>query len=256
MKLNHMKPGKVESYIDGIIESGSGVFMGLIDPDKQSPEKCAELARLMCEGGADIIMIGGSIGVQGHSLDSTAKLIKEQINVPLHLFPGNVGNITRYADSLYFMSLLNSENKYWITGAQSLGAPVVKQCGIEPIPTAYLIFEPGQTVGMVGEAKLLPRGNPDLAIAYSLAAMYMGMRFVILESGSGAPEPVPLEIVSAISKLCDLKISVAGGVKTPQQARELLKAGANCIHVGTNLENSPDPLERAKAFANAIHEKK
>jgi phosphoglycerol geranylgeranyltransferase len=249
------KPGKVEKYISGIISSGRGVFMGLIDPEKQSPREALKLAKTMDEGGADIIMLGGSIGAQGHALDETAKVIKEKISKPLHLFPGNVSNITKYADSIYFMSLLNSKNPYWISGAQALGAPTVKKYKIEVIPTGYLVFEPGQTVGYVGEAKLLPRDKVDLGVAYALAAQYMGMRFAILESGSGAPSPVPASVVSAIREYCRLNIVIAGGVKTPDDASKLISAGANCIHVGTRIENSNDPLERCKKFAKAIHKK-
>lgn len=253
MNLNTIEFGTTEKYINSLISEGKGVFMGLIDPDKQSPARGAELAKIMADGGADVILLGGSIGAQGHVLSETAKLIKQNITVPLHIFPGNVGTLTNHADSVYFMSMMNSKNPYWITGAQSLGAGVIKQNRIETIPTAYLIFEPGETVGIVGEANLLPRDKADLAIAYALAAQYMGMRFVILESGSGAPEPIPVEIVQAIRKYTNLKIAIAGGVKTPEQARELIKAGANCIHIGTKLEEADNPLERAKEFAKAIH---
>jgi phosphoglycerol geranylgeranyltransferase len=255
-KRKKIRKGKVEKYIDSITSSGRGVFMALIDPEKHTPQKGAKLAKLMHEGGADVIMLGGSIGAQGQALDEMARLIKERVSVPLHIFPGNVSNITRYADSTYFMSLLNSKNPYWITGAQSLGAPMVLKYRIEAIPTAYLVFEPGQTVGYVGEAQLLPRDKPDVPVAYALAAQYMGMRFVILESGSGAPEPVPLDIVSAIRKTCDINIVIAGGVKTPQHASDLIKAGANCIHVGTKIEDHNNPLEQVKKFAKAIHAKR
>jgi len=251
-----VKKGKVEKYIDSIIMDGRGVFMGLIDPDKHSPEKGAELAKVMYEGGADVIMLGGSIGAQGKDLDEMAKMIKENVSVPLHLFPGNIGNITNYADSTYFMSLLNSKNPYWISGAQSLGAHMVKKYKIEAIPTAYLVFEPGQTVGYVGEAKLLPRSKPDLPVAYSLAAQYMGMRFVILESGSGAPSSVPVEIVRAVREMTDVNIVIAGGVKTPDDARALIRSGANCIHIGTKIEDDKKPLEQVRKFAAAIHSKK
>jgi phosphoglycerol geranylgeranyltransferase len=251
--MDSEKIGKTEKYINGIIKSGKGVFMGLIDPEKQGPLEGVKIAKLMHEGGADIIMLGGSIGVQGPVLDDTARMIKETVDIPLHIFPGNVSNITQYADSIYFMSLLNSKNPYWISGAQALGAPIISKFRMEAIPTAYLIFEPGQTVGWVGEAKLLPRDKPDLAVAYCLAAQLMGMRFVILESGSGAPEPVPLEAVRAISKATNLKIVIAGGVKTPEQARDLIKAGAHCIHIGTKIEQASTPLERIRAFAKAIH---
>ncbi|MBI4182050.1 MAG: geranylgeranylglyceryl/heptaprenylglyceryl phosphate synthase [Candidatus Aenigmarchaeota archaeon] len=247
-----MEPGKVERYICERASQGKGVFMGLIDPDKQSPDQALQLARRMEEGGADVVMLGGSIGAQGPVLEETAKLIKANVKLPLHIFPGNVGNVTPHADSLYFMSLLNSKNPYWIAGAQILGAPLVKQSGLEAIPTAYLIFEPGQTAGWVGEANLLPREKPDLAVAYALAAQYLGMRFAILESGSGAPEPVPVEMVRAIRKATALKVVVAGGVRTPEQARALVEAGAACIHVGTSLE-ADGGVERIRGFARAIH---
>jgi len=249
------KIGKVEKHINEIVDSGKGVLMGLIDPDKQDPHKGLELAKIMCEGGADVIMLGGSIGVQGPVLDETAKMIKESCNIPLHIFPGNVGNVTKHADSIYFMSLMNSKNPYWITGAQTLGAHIIKEFGIEAIPTAYLIFEPGQTVGWVGEANLIPRDKPEIAVAYAQAAEYLGKRFVILESGSGSPVHVPLETVSLIRKTTDINIVIAGGVKTPEQARELVLAGANCIHIGTKIEEASNPLERVKQFAEAIHGK-
>ena len=255
-KRKKVSKGKVEKYMDSIISSGRGVFMGLIDPEKHRPEEGVKLAKTMYEGGADVIMLGGSIGAQGKDLDEMAKLIKENVSIPLHLFPGNVSNLTNYADSTYFMSLLNSKNPYWITGAQSLGAPMVLKYKIEAIPTAYLVFEPGQTVGYVGEAKLLPRDKADVPVAYALAAQYMGMRFAILESGSGAPDPVPVDIVSAIRQATDINIVIAGGVKTPQHASDLIKAGANCIHIGTKIEEDDDPLGQVKKFAKAIHAKR
>ena len=243
--------GRVETYIQGVISQGKGVFMGLIDPGKQGPAEALELAQRLERGGADMIMLGGSIGAQGPVVDESAKLIKEHVKIPLHLFPGNVGNLTGFADSMYFMSLLNSKNHYWISGAQSLGAQVVKENGIEAIPTAYLVFEPGETVGRVGEANLLPRDKPDLAVAYSLAAQYFGMRFVILESGSGSPVHVSPDIIRAVRKHTELTIVVAGGIKTPEQARLLVEAGANCIHIGTRIEGGDESVIRE--FARAIH---
>lgn len=249
-----MKIGKVEQHINDIINSGKGVFMPLIDPEKQTPEEALKTAKIFEEGGADLILIGGSTGLRNNVVSDTAKLIKENVNLPVHLFPGNVSNTTMNADSIYFMSLLNSKNPYWISGIQSLGAVAIKKMMLETIPTAYLVFEPGETVGRISESNLLPTNRTELAIGYSLAAQYMGMRFVILESGSGAPEPVPLHIVTDIKRNCDnIKIVIAGGVKTPEQARSLIKAGAHCIHVGTCLEGENCKLETVKAFATGIH---
>jgi len=249
-----MKIGKVETYINEITDSGKGVFMALIDPDEQSPEKAVESAKIMEEGGADLILLGGSTGLKHAIVDETAKMIRESVKIPIHVFPGGITNVTGHADSIYFMSLLNSKNPYWISNVQSLGSIAIDTLNIEPLPTAYLIFEPGKTVGMVGEANLLPRDKPEMAVGYTLAAQYFGMRFVILESGSGAPEPVPLNTISKLREKTEMNIIIAGGVKTPEQARELIKAGAHGIHIGTALEGENNcSLEKVRAFAKAIH---
>lgn len=248
----HNFKGGVEQYIRDIRARGKGVFMGLLDPGKYAPEKTVELAEMLYKGGADIIMLGGSMGTEA-LIDTCGKGIKEKCPLPLHLFTGNATALTKHADSIYFMTVLNSENPYWISGVQAVGAPFIRKHKVEAIPAAYLIFEPGQTVGWVSEANLIPRDKPDAAVAYSQAAECMGMRFVILESGSGAPVHVPLEIVKAVRKATNLIIVIAGGVKTPEQARALIEAGADCIHIGTKIEDAAYPLARTKEFAKAIH---
>ena len=60
-----MKTGKTEKYILEKIEEQGGILLSLIDPDKQPFEKGAKVAEASCEGGADIILVGGFIGVHG-----------------------------------------------------------------------------------------------------------------------------------------------------------------------------------------------
>jgi phosphoglycerol geranylgeranyltransferase len=62
------------------------------------------------------------------------------------LFPGNVTGVSPNADAILFMSLLNSENPYFITGAQALGAIGVKKSKLEALPTGYLIIGEGTSV--------------------------------------------------------------------------------------------------------------
>ncbi|MFH1470205.1 MAG: geranylgeranylglyceryl/heptaprenylglyceryl phosphate synthase, partial [Candidatus Micrarchaeota archaeon] len=112
---------KVRKYIADTLERDGAMLFALIDPvDHASKERAAEAAFQACEGGADLVLIGGSIGAQGALLDETTKLIKEMVNVPIVLFPGNIATITPFADAVYFMSLLNSRNPYWISQAQTL----------------------------------------------------------------------------------------------------------------------------------------
>lgn len=227
----------VQKYIRDKIEREGALLLSLIDPDKQGGETGASVAQASCDAGADIILIGGSIGVQGEELDDTIKMIKERVRVPVVLFPGSIATLSPYADATYFMYMLNSRDTYWLSTAQIQAAPVVQRMGLEPIPTAYLVIEPGRAVGWIGNANLIPRDRPDLAAACALAAKYMGAQLVVTDSGSGAPEPAPVALVSAVAKaLNDTAYFYAGGVRTEKQARDIIRAGAKGIQIGTAFE--------------------
>ena len=141
------------------------------------------------------------------------------------------------------MSMLNSNDPYWITGAQIGSALTVKQLGLEVIPTSYIIIEPGEAVGFMGRAQLIPRNKPYLAALTALAGQFMGSKLVILESGGGAPAPAPAAMVAATKKMIDVPLLVAGGVRTPKFAFDTIKAGADIIHVGTAFEQCKGNLE-------------
>lgn len=226
----------VADYLKKRMEEDGGCCLILIDPFEQPPAEGARLAKAADKAGADAVLIGGSLGAQGEYLDATAKAIKEAVSVPTVIFPSNVGAISRYVDAIYFMYMINSTNPYYITGAQIQGAPVIKKYGIEAIPTAYVVLEPGQTVGWVGNANLVPRNNPDVAAACALAGEYMGAKFVLTDSGSGAPSPAPLEIVKAVKGAVTVPYINAGGIKTPEQAYESIRNGADAVQIGTAIE--------------------
>lgn len=246
--------GKVEKYInDGIARDGALLFV-LIDPlDYSSLDRAAATAKDASDAGADIILVGGSMGVQGNILDEVTRRIKEKTNVPVVLFPGNTGTLTKAADAVYFMQLLNSRNPYWISQAQALAAPVVKQLGIEALPVGYIVVEPGGTVGWVGDANKIPRGKPQIAASLALAGEYVGSRFIVTDVGSASElGPVPLDMVRAVRNAISVPYIVAGGIKTPKQAGEIVKAGADAIHIGTAAQDSKDVGKTIKEFVKVV----
>lgn len=247
--------GKTEKYILEKLEENKALLFSLVDPlDYPSVEDAVKTAKNADEADADVILIGGSTGVQGEPLDIVAKNIKEEVSKPVVLFPGNIGTLTKYADAVYFMSMLNSRSPYWISGAQMLAAPMLKQYNVEPLPVAYTVIEPGGTVGWVGDAKLIPRNKPKIAAAYALAAQYMGFRFVITDAGSNPQNGhIPLEMVKAVSSLIDIPYIVAGGVRTPDEAESVIKAGADIIQVGTAFEKGGS-VEKIKEMVKAVRE--
>ena len=140
-------------------------------------------------------MIGGSTFASQAHLDDVVKAIKSSVKIPTILFPNNITGISGYADAIWFMSLLNSVDPYFLMGAQILGAPLVKKYGLEPISMGYIIVGDGGTAGIVGKAISVPYAKPELAAAHALAGQYLGMRFIYLEGGSGAVNPVPPEMI-------------------------------------------------------------
>jgi phosphoglycerol geranylgeranyltransferase len=241
---------KVETYLRDSLKKRK-LHLTLLDPEKQSPEKAVNIAKEAIAAGTDGIMLGGST-TNSSELDSTAKALKENVSVPIILFPGNITGVSKYSDAIFFMSLLNSTNTYWIIGAQALGAPTIKKLGIETIPMGYLVVEPGGTVGWVGDAKLIPRAKPDIAVAYSLAAECLGMRLIYLEAGSGAEEHVPLEMIQKVKKATDLMVIVGGGIRTGEDALEVAAAGADIIVTGTVVENSSDIKNKLEEITSAL----
>ena len=249
--------GKVEKKILGMLEERKGLLFSVIDPiDYKSLEDAIDTAKCVEEGGADAILVGGSTGVQGEILDNITKRIKESTSLPTILFPGNIGTLTEYADAVYFMSMLNARSPYWISGAQTLAATVLHRYNVEPLPTAYIVIEPGGTVGWVGDANLIPRNRPKLAAAVALAAQYMGFRFVITDAGS-APDDghIPLEMIKAVKSAIDIPYIVAGGIKTPSEAKKVISSGADIIQVGTAFENGKCSVDKVKKMVNAVRER-
>ncbi len=212
------------------------------------------MARAAAAGGTDAIMVGGSVGAAGVLLHETVERIKEQTDLPVILFPSSVAGLCENADAVFFMSLLNSRSPSYIIENQALGAPLVLRYGLEPLPMAYIIIEPGGTVGYVGDARLIPRRKPELAAAYALAAKFMGMRLVYLEAGSGADSPVPAAMVSLVKRLLgDVLLIVGGGIRSGAVAAELAAAGADLIVTGTAVERSQDVTSFVSEIASSIH---
>jgi len=250
-----MAVGKTEKYILDELAKKKGLLFALIDPlDYKSPADAVKTAKNADEADADVILIGGSTGVQGESLDMIAKQIKESVSKPVVLFPGNIGTLTKYADAVYFMSMLNSRNTYWISEAQMLAAPMVRQYKVEPLPVAYVVVDPGGTVGWVGDAKRIPRDKPKIAAAFGMAAECMGFRFFITDAGSNPKEGhIPLEMVKAVKSSVSIPYIAAGGIRTPDEARAVMKAGADIVQVGTAFEKEGS-IDKIKQMVKAVRE--
>lgn len=234
---------KVKEYLMRKIDKGERLHLSLIDPAEQSSEKAISLAKFVADIGTNAILIGGSYAVKQEKLNDTIRGVKETISLPIILFPSSVAYISKYADAILFLSLLNSKDPKYIVLEPAKGAPIIRKLGIQQIPTAYLVFEPGMRVGKRGKAKLLREKDIDRAVELALFAEYVGFDLLYLEAGSGAPKTVPNSIIKAIRKETNIPIIVGGGIRIPEVAEEKLKAGADIIVTGNIIEKNSEILK-------------
>ena len=122
--------GPIEKYLLEKIRNEGTIHMTLLDPEKVTLSSATRIAKdaEACDTAA--IMVGGSTSVSSSHLDKVAKALKDSVKIPIILFPNDITGITRYADAIWFMSLVNSSDPYFLMGAQVLGAPIIKKFGL------------------------------------------------------------------------------------------------------------------------------
>lgn len=233
-------------------QKGAG-YIVLIDPDEKNDESLISQVRAANDTGVDALIVGGSLMMDSKHNDRVAT-IKKEADIPVIFFPGGVNQINIYYDAMLFLTLLSGRNPQYLIGEQVVAAPIVKDLGIEVIPTAYLLFNGGtqSTVEVMSGTKPLPMNRPDIAVAHALAAEYLGNKLIYLEAGSGAKEAIPVEIIQKVSAQTVVPLIVGGGIRSPEAARERVEAGASFIVTGTVLEEN-NGRSIMTEFADAVH---
>jgi putative glycerol-1-phosphate prenyltransferase len=196
------------------------------------------------ESGAAGILIGSSFdGTRDTALIAGA--IREAApGFPLLLFPGSALQLTNQVDAILFLSLVSGRNPQYLIEEHVRAVPFFEQYAVPTISTAYILIDGGRvtSVEAVSQTRPLPSDKPDLAAVHASAARRIGMQAVYLDAGSGAARPVPEAIIRACRTAVggggggDAPIFVGGGIRTPEQARDARRAGADYVVVGTALE--------------------
>jgi phosphoglycerol geranylgeranyltransferase len=232
----------------------AGYFI-LLDPDKSKREQLPSFVRDATEAGVDGFLVGGSL-MSTDDFEQHLRTIKQHTSVPVIIFPGSIMQVSSIADAILFLILISGRNPEYLIGNQVLAAPIIRRSGLEPISTGYMLIEAGNTTSaeFMSNTKPIPRDKPDIALAHALAAEIIGMKVVYLDAGSGANASVPEEMIHAIASKCSLPMIVGGGIRTPEDARNKVDAGASFIVTGTVTENN-NQRSFIKEFAEAVHSK-
>jgi len=216
----------------------------LIDPDKiDHPTKLEPLLRLAAEDCVDYIFVGGSLMTTSNTSE-VIRTIKENVSMPVVLFPGNALQIEPSADAILFLSLISGRNPDLLIGQHVVAAPILKNSKLEILPTGYILINSGKTtsVAYISNTTPIPEDKYSLAACTAIAGEMLGLKLIYLDAGSGAEREVNQKMISTVKKSVSVPLIVGGGINTPQKALNALQAGADLIVIGNALEKAPDLL--------------
>ncbi|MEM3190753.1 MAG: geranylgeranylglyceryl/heptaprenylglyceryl phosphate synthase [Candidatus Parvarchaeota archaeon] len=242
-------PRRIHTYIQRQIRKRGKLLFALLDAENITNPRDTITTVERCD--VDAFLVGGSTVYDQLQLDAFVKVAKQTTSKPVILFPGNITGISRHADAIFFSSLLNSEDPYYIVGAQAIGALSIQRYKLEALPMGYLVIGQGATAGFIGRARPFPTNKPELVAMYALAAQYLGMKYLYLEAGSGATETIPPQVVQAVKRRYSGTIIVGGGITSPKTAHDLAVAGADIIVIGNLLER-PDFVPTLKHISASL----
>lgn len=227
-------------------------FAVLIDPDDMTIEKTKAIVQHAEAAHVDYFFIGGSL-ITKNNFEDIAATIKAETDIPLLIFPGSVFQITSSADAILFLSLISGRNPEFLIGQQVQAAPHLASSGIEVIPTGYLLIESGKltTALYMSNTMPIPSDKPEIATSTAMAGEMLGQKLMYLDGGSGAQQPIPENIISAVKEKTSCPVIVGGGLKSSSQIARTCQAGADIIVVGNMIEEAPHLIAE---FAKTIHD--
>ena len=213
----------------------------LIDPDKIDLGSVSMLSKKINASPATHIFIGGSI-VESNIIDALIIQLKEEVQLPIILFPGNPSQISAKADGLLFLMLLSGRNPEYLIEHQIQAVPILDQTNLEIISTGYILIESGNetAVEKVSQTKPLSMNNAAFVLQTAKAGAYIGNKLIYLEAGSGAQFPVPTEMIAQVSKGISIPLIVGGGIRSQSEIQAAYDAGADMVVIGTAFENNLD----------------
>ena len=210
----------------------------LIDPDKvEDPSKLLNLTNLAAETCVDFFFVGGSL-ITTTNLGQVVRLIKDNVTIPIVLFPGNFMQVEPSADALLFLSLISGRNPELLIGQHVIAAPILKNTKLEIIPTGYILINSGPitSVAYISNTTPIPDDKYSLAACTAMAGEMLGLQSIYLDAGSGAEREISPRMIASVRKSVNVPLIVGGGINSSQKALNALEAGADMIVIGNALE--------------------
>jgi phosphoglycerol geranylgeranyltransferase len=232
-------------------QQGHKSFAVLVDPDKVDNAKIEQLVSLATKSKVDYFLVGGSLLISNH-LDDCIKQFKALCDIPVVLFPGSPSQVSKYADALLYLSLISGRNPELLIGHHVVSAPMVRNSGLEIMPTGYMVIDGGAptTVSYISNASPIPSDKNEIALCTAMAGEMLGMKLIYMDSGSGAKRPITESMIEMVASHIEAPLIIGGGITDPEKAYRNCKVGADVIVVGNAIEKDANLI---KDMADAVH---
>lgn len=227
----------------------------MLDPDKVGQDSFIEMLSQTRQHHVDFFLVGGSL-ITNYAHRELIDLIRQHTQTPAILFPGNCLHIEPSADGILLLSLISGRNPEFLIGQHVIAAPLLKNSGLEVLPTGYMLIDSGvqTTVSYISNTTPLPYDKPSVAACTAMAGEMLGLKLIYLDAGSGARRPVSAQIITAVRQAVDVPLIVGGGINTAEKAHTALQAGADLIVVGNAIEQDPDFLPELAAVVHSFNQ--
>lgn len=226
------------------LRDGKRSLAVLIDPDKAEDfNSLRQLIRLANENCIDMILVGGSLVLTGNLSDIISQ-IREEVQIPVILFPGSPLQIAPGADGILLLSLISGRNPDLLIGHHVQAAPLLKNLGMEILPTGYILINSGKTtsVAYISNTTPIPEDKYSVAACTAMAGEMLGLKLIYLDAGSGAEKEISAKMISTVKRSVSVPVMVGGGINSPEKVEAALQAGADVIVIGNVLEKNPEAL--------------
>jgi phosphoglycerol geranylgeranyltransferase len=217
----------------------------LLDPDKAKGALLKNILETAVESKVDYIFAGGSLTF--NSIDNLITEIKTLTSIPVVLFPGNLLQLTLNADVILLLSLISGRNSELLIGNHVTAAPYLKDARERLVSVGYILISCGNktSVEYISQTEAIPSNKKEIAVATAMAGEMLGMKMIYLEAGSGATNPVPVNLVKSVRENISVPLAVGGGIKNKSEIEEFFNAGADLIILGNGCEKNPKLLTEA-----------
>ena len=229
-------------------------FAVLLDPDKLDPQKLDERIAAIKDSSVDYIFVGGSL-ISTDNMDMVLTKLSELTDIPKILFPGNSLHVHPKADGILLLSLISGRNPEFLIGQHVIAAPMLKRSGLDILPTGYILVDGGRptTVSYISNTTPVPADKPDVAAATALAGEMLGLKYIYLDSGSGALYPVREDTIRMVKNTVNIPVIVGGGMRTKEDVYKALSAGADIIVVGNAIEKNAEFLQEVSTTVGSFN---